>query len=563
MIIKSFPKKIKVLSHIWMVYKNGVESWDIVKSKDKSNNGIAPGSILTLEEIVPLAVKIGTYAINGSKTDGADFTLSDINYLLGNKSITHINENMKKSDLVSIIENKVRKALNEADSADWYQVEYYAPIGQHGSGESFYGDTGYNKAVRSAIKLSKRKNNQDLLYVGVNSNTTKFAIIKITSEYLKHIRVNDFKDQDHYKSWLRVANNVLTTGKPQTGKYTDTTNESKLNENKVYILGDKWSADFDYDGMLEMGSTATLDMGLNRLKKLAYSFTDVNYHTIAKPLYKVIDILEDVMGRRVDAERYLKEFNKLCKDELNEINESSIGKKKRLNEVEYLVGGKGDNKTPEEIAKKYNLPLDYIEKQMQVGIEIELEHTGNDMVLAKEIATDHLFEHGHYYVKLVRAGLVDELKALQLFKNLRLNNYSGDGKAAKPKEEKKPEEKKKETKKESVDKLTKLVESIVRKQLKESRDYASSCINKEYLKRVGITDEDIEHISGMYNEIAQHTGDQGSCVLGNGVEINGKIAISAYSQGSIGIERIQGKIIPYLKSRYPNLRISYEWGNMD
>jgi hypothetical protein len=194
------------------------------------------------------------------------------------------------------------------------------------------------------------------------------------------------------------------------------------------------------------------------------------------------------------------------KSDLVNIIENKV--RKALNEIEYLVGGKGDNKTPEDIAKKYNLPIDYIEKQMQVGIEIEMEHTGNDMVLAKEIATDHLFENGHYYVKLVRAGLVDELKALQLFKNLRLNNYTGDGKIAKPKEEEKPEEKKKETKKESVDKLTKLIESTVRKILNESdrmqdkadaiNDYAQYAKSKDISKLAEMYEIDREYGTGPF-----------------------------------------------------------------
>ena len=99
--------------------------------------------------------------------------------------------------------------------------------------------------------------------------------------------------------------------------------------------------------------------------------------------------------------------------------------------------------------------------------------------------------------------------------------------------------------------------------INESSGYSAKCINKSLLRVFGVSNEDIEHISEIYDKISKETGDKGSCVLGNGVKINGKIVVSSYAQGSIGLERIQAEIIPYLKSKYPKLDISYEWGNMD
>lgn len=69
-----------------------------------------------------------------------------------------------------------------------------------------------------------------------------------------------------------------------------------------------------------------------------------------------------------------------------------------LNEDE-IEGGKADDLTPKDIAKKFNLPLSHIEKQIKMGIKVELEHT-NDRILAKEIATDHLAEMPDYYTRL-------------------------------------------------------------------------------------------------------------------------------------------------------------------
>ena len=43
-------------------------------------------------------------------------------------------------------------------------------------------------------------------------------------------------------------------------------------------------------------------------------------------------------------------------------------------------------------------------EQLQIGIEVEKEHT-DDEELAEEIARDHLAEDPHYYTKLKKAGL--------------------------------------------------------------------------------------------------------------------------------------------------------------
>ena len=59
--------------------------------------------------------------------------------------------------------------------------------------------------------------------------------------------------------------------------------------NKRYQLGNKWSVDFDYDGMLLYAMNTTLDTSVNDLEKLLDSFEDVNYHREADPLYELIE----------------------------------------------------------------------------------------------------------------------------------------------------------------------------------------------------------------------------------------------------------------------------------
>jgi hypothetical protein len=56
-------------------------------------------------------------------------------------------------------------------------------------------------------------------------------------------------------------------------------------------------------------------------------------------------------------------------------------------------------KTPEQIAKKHNVPLSQIEAQFKIGHKVEREHTNSD-TLAYVIASHHIFEFPNYYTKL-------------------------------------------------------------------------------------------------------------------------------------------------------------------
>jgi len=53
-------------------------------------------------------------------------------------------------------------------------------------------------------------------------------------------------------------------------------------------------------------------------------------------------------------------------------------------------------------------------KQLDIGIAVEMEHTSKEK-LAQEIAIDHLTESPTYYSDLVKAGMVDEPKALAIY----------------------------------------------------------------------------------------------------------------------------------------------------
>lgn len=55
--------------------------------------------------------------------------------------------------------------------------------------------------------------------------------------------------------------------------------------------------------------------------------------------------------------------------------------------------------SPEQIAKKHNVPLSAIKKQIGMGAKVEKEHTKSPAI-AKEIAKDHIGELPDYYSRL-------------------------------------------------------------------------------------------------------------------------------------------------------------------
>lgn len=64
--------------------------------------------------------------------------------------------------------------------------------------------------------------------------------------------------------------------------------------------------------------------------------------------------------------------------------------------------------TPEQIAKKHNVSLSMIKKQLGMGDKVEREHTKSAKV-ADEIARDHLGEIPNYYSKLTKAHLEESI----------------------------------------------------------------------------------------------------------------------------------------------------------
>jgi hypothetical protein len=70
-----------------------------------------------------------------------------------------------------------------------------------------------------------------------------------------------------------------------------------------------------------------------------------------------------------------------------------------VDESNQIKGGKADKLSIKDIAKKFNISVDDIKKQLEKGVSVEKEHTPNEDK-AKEIAKDHLSEIPDYYDRL-------------------------------------------------------------------------------------------------------------------------------------------------------------------
>ena len=98
-----------------------------------------------------------------------------------------------------------------------------------------------------------------------------------------------------------------------------------------YKLGDKFSKDFDYDGMVRMGLSMDENSDVEDLQALYNSFEDVNYHSEIQNLGLAIDALRD--GEREEAEIFIGDFH----DDLQDLARI-FGMEDVMKKVDYNLG---------------------------------------------------------------------------------------------------------------------------------------------------------------------------------------------------------------------------------
>jgi len=141
---------------------------------------------------------------------------------------------------------------------------------------------------------------------------------KVTLKDLLHTDKVDGKKAD--KVDIKIgAENDLAIEKDKKGEDVWAKGLTE-NTTKPYELGDMWSNDFDYVGMLKMGAQTTYELyeanGIEALHDLYASFEDVNYHSENKFLGYAIDEIEnpgqDPNQAMENIERDLEDFRNAC-----------------------------------------------------------------------------------------------------------------------------------------------------------------------------------------------------------------------------------------------------------
>ena len=91
-----------------------------------------------------------------------------------------------------------------------------------------------------------------------------------------------------------------------------------MNEAK-FKPGDKWSNDFDYDGMMKYALKVNHKTPLKTLQKLHDSATDVNYHTPFSGLGNAIDWITDDGVNSQEGKDFMKQFHNDIKAEIKKM----------------------------------------------------------------------------------------------------------------------------------------------------------------------------------------------------------------------------------------------------
>ena len=145
---------------------------------------------------------------------------------------------------------------------------------------------------------------------------------KVTLKDLLHTNKVDGKKADKVDIKLGAENDLAI----EKDKKGEDVYAAGLRE--AYELGDTWSNDFDYVGMLKAGSQATYEMGLEYLQDLYASFEDVNYHSENKFLGYAIDEIEnpgqDANQAQENIERDLADFARACMETLKDITKGKM-----------------------------------------------------------------------------------------------------------------------------------------------------------------------------------------------------------------------------------------------
>ena len=135
------------------------------------------------------------------------------------------------------------------------------------------------------------------------------------------------------------------------------------------------------------------DITSDSIGEIEFGLQEKEFH-VRFPNFKINDVQMYAKGG------WTNDHNQLNKGEDYEVRYNAKNPRKLAEggEIEN-IGRLAKGKTLQQIADIHNVTLAYIEKQMNRGAKVEMEHT-TDENIARTIAKDHLFENPDYYIML-------------------------------------------------------------------------------------------------------------------------------------------------------------------
>lgn len=122
----------------------------------------------------------------------------------------------EQETITDIVENKETLI---SEGKDYYSVEYYAAVGEHGEVESGSDFKTMVKKAEAFLKREKKELGKDTLYIGVSGSGDDYAILYVHPDYLKVNGEQSFNSKEAYENWMKSAKECMSSKKTIIGKY--------------------------------------------------------------------------------------------------------------------------------------------------------------------------------------------------------------------------------------------------------------------------------------------------------------------------------------------------------
>ena len=237
-------------------------------------------------------------SIDGEKYDGGSYVVKDngdvVNAAIGNSHPNAVYNTIGNKDIADVFVNMEKyESVTEAKEEPIVALLKLGLFAAKGTGE------------KKLLRLS-----DDFEEIGDEQADEIASHLNMAIELFQDGYSKDAVS--HFKKFNKACKDELALMKKQGLA------ESVVTEGKKFKPGDKWSNNFDYDGMLAYALKVNHKTPLKTLQKLHDSATDVNYHTPFAGLGNAIDWITDDGVNSKEGKDFIKQFHKDIKDELKE-----------------------------------------------------------------------------------------------------------------------------------------------------------------------------------------------------------------------------------------------------